>query len=231
MSFAEWGKVPRSHPALLRTSPLCLLLIWCSHATAQTAVPDQARLAGAGELGEPWAFSASAYTYFPPENRDYLQPTLTADRNRLHLEARYNYEALDTGSAWLGYNFTGGDKLQWELTPMIGGIFGKVSGVGPGYRGSLQWNGLELASEGEYVFDTANKSDSYLYNWSELRGTVLERLTFGVVVQHTRVYRTDREVQRGLLAGFAYQHLDLTGYVFNPDDDQRFVVIALTLNW
>jgi hypothetical protein len=58
-----------------------------------------------------WSFSASAYTYFVPDDRDFVQPTFTADRGWLHLEARYNYEALDTGSAWVGYNFSGGDKL------------------------------------------------------------------------------------------------------------------------
>ena len=46
-----------------------------------------------------------------PDSRDYAQPTITADRARLHLEARYNYEALATGWAWAGYKFGGGEKL------------------------------------------------------------------------------------------------------------------------
>jgi len=37
-----------------------------------------------------WAFSASAMTYFIPDDRNYVQPTITADRGRLHFEARYN---------------------------------------------------------------------------------------------------------------------------------------------
>jgi hypothetical protein len=63
-----------------------------------------------------WAFSASAYTYVLPDDRAYVQPTVTADRGWLHLEARYNYEALHTGSAWVGDNFSGGKKLAWEVT-------------------------------------------------------------------------------------------------------------------
>ena len=43
-----------------------------------------------------------------------LQPTITADYGWLHLEARYNYEGLDTGSAWIGYNFSVGDKLTFS---------------------------------------------------------------------------------------------------------------------
>ncbi len=78
-----------------------------------------------GESNEKaWSFSASAYTYFVPDDRDYVQPTLTADRGWLHLEARYNYEALDTSSLWIGYNYNVGDKVELELTPMLGGVFG-----------------------------------------------------------------------------------------------------------
>jgi hypothetical protein len=79
-----------------------------------------------------------------------------ADRDWLHLEGRYNYEALDTGSAWVGYNFSGGDMLAWEITPMLGGVFGDTTGVAPGYKGSLGWWKLELYSEGEYVYDTGS---------------------------------------------------------------------------
>ncbi|HSU54931.1 MAG TPA: hypothetical protein VLT36_12810, partial [Candidatus Dormibacteraeota bacterium] len=96
-----------------------------------------------------WDFGASINGYIVPDSRDYVQPTITADRDWLHVEARYNYEALDTGSAWLGYNFSGGSNWLWELTPMVGGVFGHTAGVGPGYKGSLSWWKLELYSEGE----------------------------------------------------------------------------------
>jgi hypothetical protein len=109
-----------------------------------------------------WSFSASAYTYVVPDDREYVQPTVTADRGWLHLEARYNYEALDTGSAWVGYNFSGGEKLAWEVTPILGGVFGDTTGIAPGYKASLGWLKLELYSEGEYVFDTGSTSDNFL---------------------------------------------------------------------
>ena len=81
-----------------------------------------------------WSFSISAYTYFVPNSHEYVQPTFTADHDWLHLEARYNYEDQNTASAWVGYNFAGGEKLAWEITPMIGGVFGDTSGVAPGFK-------------------------------------------------------------------------------------------------
>src|SRR5437899_1472187 len=71
-----------------------------------------------------WGFGLSVYGYIVPDSHDYAQPTITADHGMLHLEARYNYEDLKTGSVWVGANFSGGEKLSWELTPMLGGVFG-----------------------------------------------------------------------------------------------------------
>ena len=169
-----------------------------------------------------WSFSAVAYTYVVPD-RNYVQPTFTADRGRLHLEGRYNNEALDTASAWGGYNFSGGEHIEWELTPIFGVVFGDLNGVSPGYRGSVGWWKLELYSEGEVVFDLGESSESFLYNWSELTLTPVDRFRFGLVTLRTRVYQTDRDIQRGLLAGFTYKKLDLSGYVFDPDDDPTYV--------
>src|SRR5262249_44183759 len=81
-----------------------------------------------------WSFSAVAYTYIVPHSRSYVQPTITADREWLHLEARYNYEDLETGSLWVGYNFSIGDKISLNITPMFGGVFGKTNGIAPGLR-------------------------------------------------------------------------------------------------
>ena len=178
-----------------------------------------------------WSFAASAYTYFVPDDREYVQPTFTADRNWLHLEARYNYEALDTGSAWVGYNFSGGDTLAWEFTPMIGGVFGDTAGIAPGYKGSLSWLKLELSSEGEYVFDSRSTSDSFFYNWSELTLGPAEWFRFGMVTQRTRLYKTDRDIQRGVLGGFSFKKVSLTGYVFNPDDEKPTFVLAVGLTF
>jgi hypothetical protein len=178
-----------------------------------------------------WSFSVSAYTYLIPDSREYVQPTITLDRGWLHMEARYNYEDLDTGSAWLGYNFSGEGKVSWEFTPMLGGVFGNTTGIAPGYKGSLGWWKLELYSEGEYVLNTDDIEESFFYNWSELTLSPLEWFRFGLVTQRTRAYATDREVQRGLLAGFTIKQLSLTTYVFNPDDSKPTWVFAAGLTF
>jgi hypothetical protein len=167
-----------------------------------------------------WSVFVSAYTYIVPDAANYGQPTVTADRGRLHLEGRSNYEAQKTGSVWAGYNLSGGSTVEWELTPMAGVVFGSTDGIAPGYKGSLAWRALGLYSESEYVIDTHTTSDSFLYNWSELTVAPTERIRFGLVVQRTRAYQTERDVQRGLIVGYSYRRAELTLCLFNPDDDK-----------
>jgi hypothetical protein len=206
------------------------VLLWASNPVAAQptstlpATPTNTAPVVAEETaGRAWSFSASAYTYIVPDSREYVQPTFTADRDWLHLEARYNYEDLETGSAWVGYNFSGGDKLTFEITPMLGGVFGNTTGIAPGYKGSLNWWKLELFSEGEYVFDTGDSSESFFYTWSELTLAPADWFRFGLVAQRTKLYQTDFDIQRGFLVGFSFKRVDLTTYVFNSADKPTFV--------
>jgi hypothetical protein len=96
------------------------LAVCQSLGAAETSAP----LEGDTEKNEPkWEFSLSTFTYLAQHARDYVNPNLTADRDWLHLEARYNYEELKTGSVWLGWNLSTGTKLEFEVTPMVGGGF------------------------------------------------------------------------------------------------------------
>jgi hypothetical protein len=174
-----------------------------------------------------WAFSISIYTYVVPDDQTYVQPTITADRDWLHLEARYNYENLVTGSLWVGYNWRVGNELSLSVTPMLGGVFGRTTGIAPGAEATLDWWKLEFYGEGEYVFDTDDSSGSFLYTWSELSLSPMDWFRVGLVVQRTQAYHTDVDLQRGLLAGLSYKRVALRGYVFNPDEDSPTIVLAV----
>mgnify|MGYP003433149069 FL=1 len=114
---------------------------------------------------------------------------------------------------------------------MLGGVFGATDGIAPGYKGSLGVGKIELYSEGEYVFDLGSDADRFFYNWSELTLAPVDWLRFGLVTQRTRVYQTDREIQRGALVGFLHKGVSLTGYAFNPDDDEPTFVVSVGLTF
>src|SRR5262245_20146975 len=79
-----------------------------------------------------WDYALAVDGFIVPEDVSYVNPTFTADRDWLHLEARYNYESIRTGSLWAGYNFSAGKNLALNITPMIGGVFGRIAGIAPG---------------------------------------------------------------------------------------------------
>ena len=178
-----------------------------------------------------WEFSASAYAYFVPHESDYVQPTLTADRGWLHLEGRYNYEAPKTASLWFGSTFQFGKTLTLELTPMVGGVFGKTNGVAPGYHLTLDYKKLELYSEGEYLFDTGNSADSYFYSWNELTYAPFDWLRAGLVSQRTRAYQTPLDIQRGFLVGGTVKNWKFTLYIFNAGWTDPTTVFSVSLDF
>lgn len=210
------GRRTEGRPWALATSLVAIgVLLACTDATAQA----------------PWSFGASAYTYFVPDDADYIQPTFTADRGGLHLEARYNYEDLHTASAWIGWNFSTGRSLTFAFTPIAGVVFGETRGIAPGYKGTLSWRALGLYSEGEHVFDLDDDADSYFYSWSQLTVTPADWCEVGVVTQRTRAYESERDLQRGLLLGISHGNGELSAIVFNPDDTEPLVVVAAALEF
>ena len=178
-----------------------------------------------------FAWSASAYTYLVPDDDDYVLPILTGDRGALHLEGRYNYEALDAASAWVGYNLSTGSEVTLDFTAMVGGVFGSTTGIAPGYEGTLGWKKLELYSEGEYLFDVEDPTGNFFYNWSQLSYAPADWVFFGLVTQRTRVYDTDRDLNRGPFLGFAYKAVSLTTFVINPDDAAATVIVAVEVGF
>ena len=174
-----------------------------------------------------WDFSLNISGYLVPNDRSYAMPTFSADREHLHLEARYNYEDQDTGSMWVGYNFDAGKKLVLEVTPMVGAVFGNTTGVAPGYELSLTYRKLALTSDGEYVFDTGNRDNSFLYSWNELVYSPTDWLHAGLVIQRTRAYHTSLDIQRGFSVGIVHKKTDFTVYTLNAGWTDPTIVLNL----
>lgn len=111
---------------------------------------------------------------------------------------------------------------------MLGGVFGDTQGIAPGFEASLAYGITDFYIEAEYLYDVDNHEDSCTYAWSELGFAPWEWLRFGLVGQRTRVYRSDRGIQRGGFAQLMFGKATLGFYVFNPDDNtDRLAVVSL----
>ena len=184
--------------------------------------PTQAKLTGS---------SHCQVTPISVSMRDYANPNFTADHDRLHLEVPYNYEAIKAGSIWLGYNWSAGKKLQFEVTPMLGGVFGDITGIAPGYTIMICYKPLELPTQGEYFFDAGIHSGDFFYSWSELSPFTADWLRLGVVVERTQALGHSSDVRRGPLLGFKYKDIDLTTYWLSPSSSEATFVFAVTVKF
>ncbi len=185
-----------------------------------------AAAAWAGEpdpAGEPvWEFALTAYpTLAEGADNNYTSAVATADRGPLHLEARYSYEAIDARSAFVGWTFSGGETLTWEITPLLGGVWGPLQAIVPGVELSLTYGRFDFYLEGEYVDDG---DEPYTYAWSELGFAAQDWLRIGVAAQRTRIFGDDREIQRGPFAQVSWDRFTLGGFWFNPGADDQILV-------
>jgi len=194
------------------------------------AAPAQENPGTAGETPA-WTTTASVMGYWLPDDDQFTAPTLLVDRGKLHLEARYNYENLNTASVWLGFNTRFGNALSVDFTPMLGVVSGDTNGIAPGYHLSIGWRSFDFYSESEYVFDQDNRSDSYFYSWSELAWSPFDWLRAGLAAQRTRVYKAERDIQRGVFIAASLSGISLGAYVFNPDQDDPTYVASLAVDF
>ena len=215
----------------LRGAALAVALA-CVVSVSLGGTETNARPAVADETAESeWEFSLFTSTYLVQNGRDYVNPILVADHGWLHLEARYNYESIKTGSLWLGYNFSFGKKLAFEVTPMCGGVFGDITGIAPGYTISISYEPIEFFTQGEYFFDAGTRSGNFFYSWSELSCAPVTWFRAGIVIDRTKALGSNFEVRRGPLVGFRYKKIDFTTYWLSPGSLDSTFIFAVALNF
>jgi hypothetical protein len=184
-------------------------------------------VAGADNSDAKVSGSATAFYYAMRDQPDFGVGVAAINRGPLHLEGRYNYEARDAGSLFAGWNFSGGETLTFQITPIIGALFGATRGVVPGFEASVAYGSIDAYVEAEYVADRSHHDDSYYYIWSELGWKPADWLRVGLVGQRTRVVHTDRDLQRGVFAQLILGQATLGLYAFNPDEASRYTILAV----
>ena len=171
-----------------------------------------------------WEFALTAYPTIVRGGENYTSAIATADRGPLHVEARYNSESVGARSAFVGWNFSGGEEITWELTPLLGGAWGTTQAFVPGLEASVAWRKLDVYVEAEYVRDNHENTASYFYAWSELGFRPVEWLRIGVAGQRTNIYAGGRDIQRGPFAQLTRERVTIGGYWFNPGSSEQVFV-------
>jgi len=209
----------------MKPASWCLAGIVAVVATTAHAVDNEGSAdAVAAAESKPWEFAITAYPTNVRGGENYTSAIATADHGPFHLEARYNYESIGARSVFVGWSFSGGEEITWELTPLLGGAWGTTRAFIPGLEASAAWKQFDVYVEAEYVRASSGRDDSYVYAWSELGYRPVEWLRVGIAGQRTRTYGNERDIQRGPFVQVTWERVTIGGYWFNPgSSDQVFV--------
>lgn len=206
---------------------LAAVLAWlCLWSDAQSNLKSQPHEPApqSSSPSEPWQYSLTVDGYLAKGGDDYAQPTFTADHKWLHLEARYNYENFRTGSLWAGYNFDWEHTWHLQVTPMVGGVFGRAEGVAPGCEAELDWKKLNFSISNEYFFDTTSTSGNFYYVWNQITYQPLKWFRFGYAGQRNKMFfQRPLLHEEGFLLGINRKWYQFTTYVLNPGAGGAFV--------
>jgi len=152
-------------------------------------------------------------------------------KQKWYAEARYNYEDINTFSLYAGRTFSSKHDFSWSLTPMIGGMAGKLKGGSFGLNSECSFKKFGFSSQAQYSVSAETQYDNFFYNWSELYYQPLNWIYTGIAVQHTRMYATNALVDPGILLGFSYNQWSFPLYGFNPFAEGRYFVVGINWEW
>jgi len=192
---------------------------------AAFASPVHAQDLPVTDAGHAWAFDLDAAVWIVPDQSDFILLQLYADRGALHFEARYNYEDLQTGSAWVGWTFSFDGTLSVDIAPIAGVLIGNTNGLAPGLELGASLGPVELYVESEYVFDLEDSDSDYFYAWSELGVWPFEWASAGLVFQKTQLVDALTDEQWGPYLRLNSGRFGLTGYLLGLDKDGSFGII------
>jgi hypothetical protein len=200
-------------------------------AAAFAAAPFTAFGAGAIEDEPKWSGNIAGYGYLMRDQPDFGVAVASVNRGPLRFEVRHNYEAKGATSAFVGWKFSGGESVTYEVTPLAGMLGGSAHAGIAGLEASVSYKSFDFYTEAEYVVDHDGNAGDYFYSWSELGWRPVEWLRVGLAGQRTRVVDTGRDVQLGAFAQAAFGRATLSLYAFNPEAASRYAVVSLGLSF
>jgi hypothetical protein len=146
----------------------------------------------------------------------------------LYVEARHNYDAINTFSLYLGETFSGKGKLEYSITPMMGVLVGKLKGGSIAVNALVERKTLFFSTQSQYTFSHKEREENYFFAWSELGYQPCSWLFFGLSTQHTYIHKVNSwESEPGILLGFSIGKWSFPIYSFNTMSDTRYFVAGI----
>jgi hypothetical protein len=172
------------------------------------------------------------YSYMGAGQLNTLVPVAHyQSNNKWYAEARYNYDDLQTFSLYAGRTFSKENDFSYALTPMIGGMVGKLKGGSVGLNTAFSFRKFNFSSQSQYSVSAENQTSNFFFSWSDLCYQPLDWMYTGISLQHTQLYRANALVEPGVLIGFSFDRWTFPIYSFSPFGSERYFVVGINWEW
>jgi hypothetical protein len=149
----------------------------------------------------------------------------------LYLEARYNYDDLETFSVLAGKTFSFDKEKNYTITPMLGAAFGNLQGATLGVNMNATVHRFNFGTQSQYTYAFNDHSSSFIFTWAEASYQVGKTFYGGITMQHTKLYQSRSEYDPGFMLGFTHKNVSIPLYIFKPFKQERFVVLGIIWEW
>jgi len=171
--------------------------------------------------------TAEQYFYFGRNRPFSWVPVLTyGTASDWYIEARGNYEAINSASLYFGKTFRKRALLSYSITPIAGLVMGRFNGGAVGANVEMDYKKISFSSQSQYTFSIENRATNFTYSWSDLTYQLKDWVSAGVSLQQTRGL-----FEKGILIRGAYKKFSIPLYVFSPSTSERYFVLGLNLEW
>jgi hypothetical protein len=182
-----------------------------------------------------WKSGIGLYSYTGMPLAEAIVPVfyLQSDNN-WYAELRYNYEDAKTFSMYGGKTFSGGNNLEYTITPMAGFSSGRFTGVSFAINADAEWKKIFLSSQTQYSMSVKKndsiaikKSDeSFFFSWTELGYNISDHFFAGLSMQYTR-QTGENNFEPGFLAGLNFKNLSFPFYLIKPFCPDRYFILGV----
>ena len=148
--------------------------------------------------------------------------------NHMYVEARYNYEELNTFSVYAGRTFSGADKLSYSVTPILGGVIGKFTGSSAGVNVVVEHGKIFFSTQSQYTFSFRDPNEDFLFAWSDLVYQPWKCFYVGLSTQQTFLTKEKYFLaESGLALGFVTGKWTFPLYCFSPLGYGKYLVLGI----
>lgn len=148
-----------------------------------------------------------------------------------YIEGRYNFEALKTFAVYAGKTFEKEAALSYSLSPVAGLVAGRFKGGSVGGNIESDYNRFFLSSQFQYTFSIQDRTENFMYIWSDIGYEAFSNISAGFSVQQTSLYKERSMFEKGIFITASFKKWSLPFYVFSPTTRDRYFVLGLNCDW